>query len=79
MHYLKLSSNASSVKMYPRLAMASGPHKSKRALRPRRVRSLSASTEDEREVARRQVRDRLLHMILENERVRRHEQHPSAS
>jgi hypothetical protein len=79
MHYLKLSASASSVKMYPRLAMASRPHKPKPSMRTRRVRSLSASTEAGRQTAHQQVRARLLHMILENERVRRHEQHPNAS
>jgi hypothetical protein len=79
MHYIKLSSKASSMKLFPRLAMSSGPHKPKRPSRPRRGRTLSADVLDESEVARRQVRDRLLRMILENERVRRHEHRPSAS
>ncbi len=79
MHYIKLSSKASSMKLFPRLAMSSGPHKPKRPSRPRRARTLSAGVLDESEAARRQVRDRLLHMILENERVRRHEHRPSAS
>jgi hypothetical protein len=79
MHYIKLSSKTSSVKLYPRLAMASGPHKPKRPSRPRRVRSLPASADEDRTAAHRQVRARLLHMILENERVRRHEHRPTAS
>jgi hypothetical protein len=79
MHYIKLSSKTSSMKLFPRLAMSSGPHKPKRPSRPRRPRTLSASVIDDSEAARRQVRDRLLSMILENERVRRHEQRPSAS
>jgi hypothetical protein len=79
MHYIKLSSKTSSMKLFPRLAMPSGPHKPKRPSRPRRLRTLSAGIIDDSETARRQVRDRLLRMILENERVRRHEQRPSAS
>jgi hypothetical protein len=79
MHYLRINSNASSVKMFPRLAMTNGSHKLKRSLRPRRSRTITAGTEVDRETARHQVRARLLHMILENERVRRHEQHPNAS
>jgi hypothetical protein len=79
MHYIKLSAKASSMKLFPRLAMSSGPHKPKRTSRPRRVRTLSAGAIDDSEATRRQVRDRLLRMILENERVRRHEQRPSAS
>ena len=77
MHYIKLSSKTSSMKLFPRLAMPSGPHKPKRPSRPRRVRTLSAGVIDDSEAARRQVRDRLLRMILENERVRRHEQRPA--
>lgn len=78
MHYLRLNSKASSMKLYPRLAMPTGPHKPKRPSRPRRVRSLPVTAGEERSTAHRQVRDRLLHMILENERVRRHEHRPSA-
>ena len=79
MHYLKLSSNASSVKMYPRLAMPGVPHKPKRSLRQRRARSVPAGAPEERETAREQVRTKLLHMILENERVRRNQLRPNAS
>jgi hypothetical protein len=79
MHYLKLNPVASSVRLYPRLAMANGPHKSKRVSRTARVRKASAGVEQESGTAESQVRARLLHMIIENERVRRHEQRPSAS
>ena len=79
MHYINLNSIAPSVKLYPRLAMTSGPHPSKRRLRTARVPNRPSDVVDEREAARRQVRARLLRMILENERVRRHERRPSAS
>jgi hypothetical protein len=79
MHYLKLNPVATSVRLYPRLAMANGPHKLKRVTRTSRVRKLPASAEEARDAARSHVRARLLNMIIENERIRRHEQRPSAS
>jgi hypothetical protein len=79
MHYLRLNPVASSVRLYPRLAMAHGPHKLKRISRTARVRKPSASVDESGDAARREVRARLLHMIIENERVRRHEHRPSAS
>jgi hypothetical protein len=79
MHYINLHSTSPSVKLYPRLAMHSGPHPSKRRVRTSRIQKRLNTVEDERTAARRQVRARLLQMILENERVRRHEQRPNLS
>jgi hypothetical protein len=79
MHYLKLNPVASSVRLYPRLAMVNGPHKAKRVSRTARVRKASTGVDQESNTAESQVRARLLHMIIENERVRRHEQRPNAS
>jgi hypothetical protein len=79
MHYIKLNPTTTAVKLYPRLAMANGPHKSKRAIRRSVVPSAPGNTENQRDAASRQIRARLLHMIVENERVRRHERRPNAS
>ena len=67
-----------SVKLFPRLAMTHPSQNRQRALRSGAARHVAA--DDNRiDPAHTQVRARLLRMILENERVRRHEQRPSAS
>lgn len=69
-----------SVRLFPRLATTDTSGKPKRL--PRRnvgQHSQPATDGDRRDAAHKQVRARLLRMILENERIRRHEQRPSAS
>jgi hypothetical protein len=68
------------VRLFPRLAMTKPSQKPKRAPRPNAVPRRQNSADDNRlDTAHTHVRARLLHMILENERVRRHEQRPNAS
>jgi len=68
-----------SVKLFPRLAVTTPQLELKRSRR-RLARHRRLAAEDDRpEATRSQVRARLFHMIVENERVRRHEQRPSAS
>jgi hypothetical protein len=68
-----------SVKLFPRLAMSDRSAKSKRSARA--ISNPHRSGIDRTEVisSQSQVRTRLLRMILENERIRRSEQRPSAS
>ena len=69
-----------SVKLFPRLATTGRSQKLHRALRLHAAaRRSNAADREELDTPRSQVRARLLRMILENERVRRHEQRPSAS
>jgi hypothetical protein len=69
-----------SVKLFPRLATSVPLRKSRWARPATNVSAASTDqTPDSREVLRTQMRARLLHMILDNERTRRNEQRPSAS
>jgi hypothetical protein len=67
-----------SVKLFPRLATG---RRNKRTAAPRVVLRppLEPTTfDDNREMRRTQVRARLLHMILDNEQVRRNDRRPTA-
>ncbi len=66
------------VKLFPRLATTSPQTELKRAVRAV-ARTRRPDADRDGNAARRHVRARLLHMIVENERVRRHEQRPNAS
>jgi hypothetical protein len=79
MHYIHLEPSMTSVKLYPRLAMTSRPHKSKQGRQLSGGRSRPNCVAEEGDTAHREVRTRLLRMILENERIRRYEQRPNAS
>ena len=69
-----------SVKLYPRLANTTFLMRREkvRAVHARQQRE-SAPGKDQRTAARSDVQARLLHMIVENERLRRNEQRPNAS
>jgi hypothetical protein len=66
------------VKLFPRLAATSPQLELKRDVRAV-VRECRPAARSDRDTARTQVRARLLRMIVDNERVRRHEQRPNAS
>ena len=66
------------VKLFPRLATTSPQVELKRAVRAV-TRKRRPAAEQDGNPARTQIRARLLRMIMENERVRRHEQRPNAS
>ena len=69
-----------SVKLFPRLAMTNPSQTPTRIFRPHSAfRRPLARDDNQPDSPHTQVRARLLRMILENERVRRHEQRPSAS
>ena len=73
-------STVPSVKLFPRLAVTNRSQNVNRALRLHAAARRRIAADDQRpETSQSQVRARLLRMILENERVRRHEQRPSAS
>jgi hypothetical protein len=67
------------VKLFPRLAMAHAARKPVIRRFDRVPRPLPAGGDLSREECRRQVRARLLRMIVDNEQVRRNEQRPTAS
>ena len=69
----------SAVKLYPRLATTDPQLELKLAARAVRRERRNASDNDPGNAANAQVRARLLRMIMENERVRRHEHRPNAS
>jgi hypothetical protein len=79
MNFMDCDPFVQSVKLFPRLAMTNEFAKSKAS--PRKPKRPHRSSADRAEVtsSQSQVRARLLRMILENERVRRNEQRPSAS
>ena len=66
------------LKLFPRLATTSPQLELKRAVRAT-ARERRTAAKLAGNSARTQVRARLLRMIVENERVRRHEQRPNAS
>jgi hypothetical protein len=68
-----------SVKLYPRLATRNPEVEPKNARRKHARQRQTAADDDRRDAARSNIRARLLRMIVENERVRRHEHRPSAS
>ena len=69
-----------SVKLYPRLAETTFLMRREkvRTVHARQQRE-SAPGNDQRKAARSDLRARLFHMIIENERLRRNEQRPNAS
>ena len=80
MRSLESDPHVRSVKLFPRLAMNSPSTRRVRVARVgARARRRSGVDQGNGETPHSQMRARLLQMILENERVRRHEQRPSAS
>ena len=79
MNYADPKAILESVKLFPRLAMT----RSKQSRRPvrsfHRPHAKQPPIADSREARQSQVRARLLHMILDNEEVRRNDRRPSAS
>jgi hypothetical protein len=78
-HYIP-DSPISTVKLFPRLGPASVIATQVRIERPAtRERITRVATARQLQNDRTQMRARLLRMILDNERVRRHDHHPNAS
>lgn len=79
MHYTETETLAPSLRIFPRIAASKTSNRPVRAKRLRRARTMTSETSESGDDRRNQVRARLLSMILNNERARRHEHRPNAS
>lgn len=78
MQFVASPSTETSVKLYPRLAMANYSRKPQRITRADEPPRNTHTGPKNRDVETNHVRSRLLRMILDNERERRNHERPSA-